>query len=114
MRRRRRLATCGKAPRVPNFDNGRKRVVTFTVQPLYPLAKKLQVPEGKKVGGHGTSRVRRDNPAAVCYTGRLGQLTYNIVQEAADVGSKRRLAFFRSVRIAKSTACAGLSNWRFP
>jgi hypothetical protein len=94
--------------------------VTFIIQPLYPLGK--EIPGTQRVRrcvGHGTGRVRTDNPAFVCLLYLSPKpiiFEHRLLcpSEAADVFSKRIFALFRGVCFVKPTARTGLSNWRFP
>lgn len=94
--------------------------VTFTIQPLHPLGKVTPgTPRVRRCVGHGTGRVRTDNPAFVCLLYRTPKpiiFEHGLLcsREAGDIFSKRIFALFHGVCIVDPTACKGLSNCCFP
>jgi hypothetical protein len=94
--------------------------VTFIIQPLYPLGKVTPGTQRiRRCVGHGTGRVRTDNPAFVCLLYRTPKpiiFEHRLLcsREAADVFSKIIFALFQGVCVVDPTACTGLSNCRFP
>lgn len=93
--------------------------VTFIIQPLYPLGKATPGTQRVRCVGHGTGRVRTDNPAFVCLLYRTPQpiiFEHRLLcsREATDVFSERVFVLFHGVCIVDPTACTDLSNCRFP